>query len=177
MKKLSIIILLCIACSAFAQKQKLITQPELDNIIKEKIDDFRQQRNLTTLVESEVLRLSSQHHSYYMATTQIVSHYQTMNLVSMSSIYSPRKRIDHFSASQVSDDINFSEIVVGIKSNNHDLQVLADEFMSAIMNSENILILLNKQVKNVGLSTVKRKNRYYLTLSFALENDNILALD
>lgn len=177
MKKLMIIILLCLACSAFAQKQKLSPQPHLDFLIKERIDEFRQQRNLTSLPESEVLRLSSQHHSYYMATTEIVSHYQTMNLVSMSSIYSPRKRVDHFSTDQISEDIVFSEIVVGIKSTSDNLNTLADEFMSAIVNSENVLILINKQVDYLGLSTVKRKNRYYLTISFAIENDDVLALD
>ena len=177
MKKLSIIILLCLAGSAFAQKQKLSPQPQLDFLIKERIDKIRQQRNLTSLLESEVLRLSSQHHSYYMATTEIVSHYQTMNLVSMSSIYSPRKRVDYFSNDQLSDEIVFSEIVVGIKSNSDNLNTLADEFMSAIINSENILILINRQVDYLGLCTVKRKNRYYLTISFAIESDNVLALE
>lgn len=174
MKKLTILILLFLVISpSIAQKNSLIPQPAIDDLIKFKIDSFRKQRNLGSLIESEVLRLSSQHHSYYMATTQIVSHYQTMNLVSMSSIYSPRKRVDYFSNKQVPDDINFLEVVVGIKSKARDNNHLADELMHSILNSENLLALINRNVNYLGLSTIKRNNRYFLTIKFAIESNEV----
>ncbi len=178
MKKISTFILISLlsCASIFAQKDKLTPKLAIDALLKDKIDNFRLDKSMNSLIDSEVLRLSSQHHSYYMATTQIVSHYQTMNLVSMSSIYSPRKRVNYFSSEQLPEDFRFSEIVVGIKCKSEKASVVASELMKTIMKTENFLLLIDKKLNCVGLSTIKRNDRYYLTIKFGVENNNVFTV-
>lgn len=178
MKKISILILISSLCCAsiYAQKDNLVPQPAIDALLKDKIDNFRLDKNLNTIINSEVLRLSSQHHSYYMATTKIVSHYQTMNLVSMSSIYSPRKRVNHFSSHQLPEEVKFSEIVIGIKCKTEKASVVAGELMNTILNSENFLLLIDKKLNSAGISTIKRNNRYYLTIKFGVKSNQAFTI-
>ena len=162
--------------SVSAQDNQGTLQPVVDELLKEMINDYRIERQLGSLIESEVLNKSSEHHSLYMATTRIVSHYQTMNLVSMSSIYSPRKRVDFFSRQNLPDGMNFSEVVVGVKSGKKSPQELATELFESILSSQNRLPLTYIHASYMGLSTVKRKNEVYLTIKFGIDSNHVLTI-
>jgi hypothetical protein len=172
MIKITLTIILCTAlCAAQGQNRKIEAQHMVDSLLELKIDNFRIGKNLGQLIYSEVLGKSSRHHSYYMATTKIVSHYQTMNLVSMPSIYSPKKRIEFFDSNDLPYGTSFSEVVVGISSKNKNPEEIANSLFKAMTNSENILTILDERVNYVGLSTVKRKNHYFLTVKFGMESN------
>lgn len=174
--KTLITILVCLVSTATLSQSKSEVQESLDSILLQKIKNYRSEFYLPELINSDILKKSSQHHSTYMSTTRIVSHYQKMNLVSMKSIYSPRKRIAYFANDIITNDNQYGEIVLAVKSASDNLQETADLILSTIIESENLSVLRNTEARYIGLTTVKRKNYYYTTINFAIGYNNIIAL-
>ena len=148
----------------------------IDNLLIKRINEYREAGNLPVLKSSKVLQKASQHHAFYMAKTKIVSHFQQMELASMRSIYSPRKRIAYFANNVITKDNHYAEIVIGINVKNKDPYKIADRIWKQMISSDNRVLLDDGNVHYYGLTTIKKGNDYFLTIKFGLGYDNIVAL-
>ena len=148
----------------------------VDAVLVKKIEEYRMINHLPGLMFSKVLQKASEHHALYMAKTRIVSHFQQMELVSMKSLYSPRKRIAYFANNMITEDNHYAEIVIGLKLKENDPVKLAEYIWKKLINSENRVILDDCNARYFGLTTVIENNYCYLTIKFGLGYDNIVAL-
>jgi len=149
---------------------------QMNKSLIQAISEFRNAVNLPQIEYNDMLTLAANHHATYMSRSTIVSHYQEMNLPRFNNLNTPKERIKYFAGDLFEEQNKYAEICLGISVNNAEsYQELADNIIQNIVNSENIALLHNGDVRHMGLDVQNKKNMYFVTIKLGMGYNNIIA--
>jgi len=150
---------------------------QMNKYLIEAIAEYRNKLNLPEIENNDVLMLAANHHATYMSRSTIVSHYQEMNLPRFNNMVTPKERIKYFAGDSFDDQNRHAEICLGISVKNaKSYQEIVDAIMQNILDSENIDLLHNGEVKYIGLDVQNKKNMYFVAVNMDMGYNNVIAI-
>jgi len=149
---------------------------QMNKALSQEILEFRNAVNLPEIEINDVLKLAANHHTTYMTRSTIVSHYQEMNLPRFNNINTPKERIKYFAGDLFEEQNKYAEICLGISVKAAaSYQEIAESIIKNIIDSENLALLHNGEVRHMGVDVQNKKNMYFVTIKMGMGYNNIIA--
>ena len=153
MKKLMTLLLVLVSISC-------LSQTNLDKLVFEKINDYRESKGLKSLMWDNKTFNASKHHTKYLVTNKVVGHNEKNNTPT------PKSRLDYYGVKYDYSGENCAKVIIGIIEKYSNDEYLSSEIVDGWKNSPyHNKIMLGENYKFGGVSCIKDGNLLYSTLN------------